>query len=116
MKHSAKTPQFEELRSLDLQKCHSVGDIVDAMRYCAFGARMLGEVAKTISTMASAEDKPLLVYDGLEKSPLHRVLQKFVEQGWCRRMITPAAFAKQKARAGNIIVVGAVSQTDAAPP
>jgi len=31
MKHSAKTPQFEELRSLDLQKCHSVGDIVDAM-------------------------------------------------------------------------------------
>lgn len=113
MKHSAKTPQFEELRSLDLQKCHSVGDIVDAMRYCAFGARMLGEVAKTISTMASAEDKPLLVYDGLEKSPLHRVLQKFVEQGWCRRMITPAAFAKQKARVGNIIVVGAFSERDA---
>src|SRR4029434_3628475 len=111
--NAVKTPQFEELRSLDLQKCHSVGDIVDAMRYCAFGARMLGEVAKTISTMASAEDKPLLVYDGLEKSPLHRVLRKLVEQGGCRRMMTPAAFAKQKARASNVIVVGAFSERDA---
>ena len=52
MKHSAKTRQFEELKSLDLQRCESVGDIVDAMRYCAFGARMLGEVAKTICEMA----------------------------------------------------------------
>ena len=40
-----KTPPFEELKSLDLQKCDSVGEIVSAMRYCAFGARMLGEVA-----------------------------------------------------------------------
>ena len=45
MKHSAKTLQFEELKSLDLQTCASVGDIVDGLRYCAFGARMLGEVA-----------------------------------------------------------------------
>ena len=86
MKHSAKTPQFEELRSLDLQKCHSVGDIVDAMRYCAFGARMLGEVAKSIGEMASAQDKPLLIYDGLEKTPLARLLENFVKNGWCRRI------------------------------
>lgn len=113
MKHSAKTLQFEELRSLDLQKCQSVGDIVDAMRYCAFGARMLGEVAKTICEMALAEDKPLLIYDGVENTPLGRLLKKFVTNGWCRRIFTPAAYAKQKTRGGNVIVVGAFSERDA---
>jgi hypothetical protein len=57
MKQSVKTLQFEELKSLDLQTCHSVGDIVDAMRYCAFGARMLGEVATTLRDMALADTK-----------------------------------------------------------
>ena len=60
--NAVKTPPFEELKSLDLQKCDSVGDIVNAMRYCAFGARMLGEVANTIFEMATAKDKPLLIY------------------------------------------------------
>ncbi|HEX6770331.1 MAG TPA: hypothetical protein VF208_13330, partial [Candidatus Binatia bacterium] len=113
MKHSARTPKFEELKSLDLQKCHSVGDIVDAMRYCAFGARMLGEATKTICEMASAKDKPLLIYDGLEKTPLGRLLQSFVKKGWCRRIMTPAAYAGQKARGGNVIVVGGFSERDA---
>ena len=113
MKHQAGTTQFEELRSIDLQRCDSVGDIVNAMRYCAFGARMLGEVAKTICEMASVPDKPLLIYDGLENTPLGRLLKKFVKNRWCRRMVTPAAYAKQKTRGGNVIVVGAFSERDA---
>ena len=113
MKHSAKTLQFEELKSLDLQKCTSVGDIVDAMRYCAFGARMLGEVAATMRDMASAKNKPLIIYDGLENSPLGRLLNKFVTNGWCKRVVQPAAYARQKARGDNVIVVGAFSERDA---
>jgi deoxyhypusine synthase len=113
MKHSAKTLPFEELRSLDLQKCGSVGDIVDAMRYCAFGARMLGEVAATMRDMASAQNKPLIIYDGLEISPLCRLLNKFVTNGWCKRVVQPAAYARQKTRGDNIIVVGAFSERDA---
>jgi len=113
MKHSKKKPQFEELRSLDLQQCHSVGDIVDAMRFCAFGARMLGEVAKTICEMVLAKDKPLLIYDGLEKTPLARLLRNFVKKGWCRSVVAPAAYAKQAARGGNVIVVGGFSERDA---
>ena len=115
MKHSAKTRQFEELKSIDLRRCESVGDIVDAMRYCAFGARMLGEVAKTICAMASAQDKPLLIYDGLENTPLGRLLKKFVKNRWCRRIVTPAAYAKMQTRGGNVIVVGAFSERDAEP-
>ena len=51
-----KTLKFEELKSLDLKKCATVGDIVDAMRYCAFGARMLGEVARTVYEMITSKE------------------------------------------------------------
>jgi deoxyhypusine synthase len=113
MKHSVKTLQLEELKSLDLQKCDTVGDIVNAMRYCAFGARMLGEVAHTILEMASAKEKPILIYDGLEHSPLGRLLKKFVANRWCKRIVSPPAYARQKRREKNVIVVGAFSERDA---
>ncbi|HSK31561.1 MAG TPA: hypothetical protein VLA17_16490, partial [Candidatus Limnocylindria bacterium] len=61
-----KTIKLEELHSLDLRQCATVGDVVAGMRYCAFGARMLGEVARTMYEMAAAKNKPLLIYDGLE--------------------------------------------------
>src|SRR5258706_15628379 len=109
MKHSAKSIQSEELRSLDLQQCHSVGDIVDAMRYCAFGGRMLGEVAATMRDMAAADTKPLLIYDGIENSPLSRLLRKFVANGWGPRLIQTAAFVRQKKTGDKIIFVRAVS-------
>ena len=62
--------EFEELKSLDLRACTTVAEIVGAMRYCAFGARMLGEVAKTIHEMITAKEQPVLIYGGLEESPL----------------------------------------------
>jgi deoxyhypusine synthase len=114
MSRSVKTLQFEELKSIDLQKCGSVGDIVAAMRYCAFGARMLGEVAATMRDMASAKTKPLLIYDGLENSPLARLLNRFVANGWCRRIVQPAVYARQKSAGENVIVVGAFSERDGA--
>ena len=113
MSRLVKTLQFEELKSLDLRTCETVGDIVDAMRYCAFGARMLGEVATTMRDMASAQNKPLIIYDGLENSPLGRLLNKFVTNGWCKRVVQPAAYARQKTRGDNVIVVGAFSERDA---
>ena len=105
--------QFEELKSLDLQKCASVGDIVDGMRYCAFGARMLGEVARTIQTMITAEKKPVLIYSGLARSPLGRLLRKFVEHKWCDRIVLPSQYASQRQRGENVIVVGAFSERNA---
>ena len=95
-KGSLEKLKFEELKSLDLQKCATVGDIVDGMRYCAFGARMLGEVARTIQTMIAAKKKPVLIYSGLENSPLGRLLHKFVENKWCDRIVLPSQYASQK--------------------
>jgi deoxyhypusine synthase len=108
-----KAIKFEELKSLDLKKCATVGDIVDAMKYCAFGARMLGEVARTIHKMASSKKKPLLIYDGAEKSPLAVLLKKFVKNRWCENIVPPSEYARQKNRGENVIVVGPFSERDA---
>src|SRR5262245_5500668 len=114
MSRLVKTLQLEELKSLDLQKCASVGAIVEAMRYCAFGARMLGEVAATLCSMVAAGAKPLIIYDGLEDSSLGRLLQKFVAEGWCRRIVTPNGYARQTRRGDDVVVVGAFSERDSA--
>src|SRR5687768_7340395 len=113
MKNSVKALKFEELKSLDLGECETVGDIVDAMRYCAFGARMLGEVAHTIRGMVTAGDKPVLIYDGIGDSPLGSLLQKFVSNKWCRRILSPSQYAKSKNGAESAIVVGVFSERDA---
>lgn len=107
------TTTFEELKSLDLRHCESVAEIVDGMRYCAFGARMLGEVANTLHQMATAKKKPVLIYDGLPNSPLGVLLERFVENGWCRSMVRPSEFAQRKGRQGDAIVVGGFSERHA---
>ena len=105
--------QFEELKSLDLYKCETVGDIVDAMKYCAFGARMLGEAAKTIHEMITSSQKPIIVYDGLLDSPLGLLLHSFVEKQWCAKIVSPSRYAKQENGAQNVVIVGAFSERDA---
>ena len=105
--------KLEELKSLDLQKCATVADIIDGMRYCAFGARMLGEVARTIQTMIVAKKKPVLIYSGLPNSPLGRLLRKFVENNWCDRIVIPSEYASQRRRGENAIIVGAFSERNA---
>jgi deoxyhypusine synthase len=105
--------QFEELKSLDLRRCATVGDIVDGMRTCAFGARMLGEVARTMQAMIAGPKKPIIIYDGLPRSPLGILLGKFVSKKWCASILLPSEYARGKSRGDNAIVVGAFSERDA---
>ena len=105
--------EFEELKSLDLRRCATVGDIVDGMRRCAFGARMLGEVARTIHEMVTSKRKPVIIYGGLRNSALALLLQKFVKRQWCARIVLPSEYAKTKTRGDNVIVVGAFSERNA---
>jgi deoxyhypusine synthase len=105
-----KDLKFEELKSLDLRKCKTVGDIVDGMRHCAFGARMLGEVTKTIHEMIASNETPVLIYDGLDSSPLGLLLQKFVQNKWCRRIALPSQYARPRNGGETIIVVGGFSE------
>lgn len=68
--------QLTPLAPLDLKACKTVGDIVSGMRSCSFGARMLGEVADTLT--AWAKDKPpgsVIIYDGEHDSRLGALLR-----------------------------------------
>jgi deoxyhypusine synthase len=105
-----KTPEFEELKSLDLRQCESVGDIVAAMRYCAFGARMLGEVANTIHQMIVSNENQTIIYDGVEDSQLGLLLREFVKNKWARKILLPSQYAKQKPSDENILVIGGFSE------
>jgi deoxyhypusine synthase len=105
--------EFEELKSLDLKRCTTVADIVDAMRYCAFGARMLGEGAKTIHEMILSKDKPILIYSGLPESALGLLLKKFVANKWCKKIFLPSDYAKRNKGGENVIVVGPFSERNA---
>ena len=105
-----RTPKFEELKCLDLRHCGSVADIVDGMRSCAFGARMLGEVARTLYHMITENKKPIFIYDGLPNSPLGLLLRKFVESNWCRAIVLPSEYARARTRGDNAIVVGGFSE------
>ena len=109
-KEAVKAVKFEELKSLDLRKCKTVGDIVEGMRYCAFGARMLGEVAKTIHEMIASKEIPVLIYDGLDSSPLGLLLQKFVENKWCRRITLPSQYNRPGNGGELVIAVGGFSE------
>lgn len=102
--------KFEALKSLDLRKCKTVGDIVEGMQYCAFGARMLGEAAKTILEFVGANRRPIIIYDGVDDSPLGRLLQKFGQNKWCDRIILPSEYAKEKTGGENAVVVGGFSE------
>jgi deoxyhypusine synthase len=107
---AAKPLEFEELKSLDLRKCNTVGDIVEGMRYCAFGARMLGEVTKTIHEMIASKKTAILIYDGLDSSPLRLLLQKFVDNKWFSRIILPSQYAEPGNGGENVVVVGGFSE------
>jgi deoxyhypusine synthase len=109
----AKPLKFEELKSLDLRQCGSVGDIVEGMRLCAFGARMLGEVAGTIRQMIASKETPVIIYDGPEETTLGRLLRKFVDRRWARRIVLPSRYAGGRSGEENVLVVGGFSERDA---
>jgi len=113
MREAPAAVKFEELKSLDLRKCATVGDIVGGLRYCAFGARMLGEVAKTIYEMISSKRRPIIIYSGLPNSPLGLLLQKFVDNKWCEKIAIPSEYARQRKGGENAIVVGPFSERNA---
>jgi deoxyhypusine synthase len=83
------------------------------MRYCAFGARMVGEVARTIQAMMAARQKPLLIHDGVSDSPLGVLLTRWIKNNWCAKVVEPADYVRARSGARNLIVVGPFSERHA---
>lgn len=103
---------MEKLELLDLSRCQTVSDVVAGMSRCSFGARMLGEVAETLTTWAQEREKPLIIYDGKCDTALGRLLDSMVLEGWFTGVMTPQEYAEFDAlrRYQHLVVVGGFSE------
>ena len=117
----ASKMKLQPLELLDLGKCQTVSEIVDGMSRCAFGARMLGEVAAKLTTWCAEEPKPVLIYDGLPSSPLGNLLGKQLvrEEELFSEVMTPEEYERiparaRQGRAKTALVVGGYSERHAA--
>lgn len=87
---------MKQLELLDLSKCATVSEIVAGMSRCSFGARMLGEVAETLTAWVQEETKPCLVFGGdMWGTPLGTTLRTMVDTGWFQGWWTPEEFVWQ---------------------
>lgn len=112
--------KLQPLELLDLGKCQTVSQIVDGMSRCAFGARMLGEVAAKLSAWCSDPHKPALIFDGISSSPLGELLGKQLvqkEKLFCE-VLTPEQYERipsksRQSRMKNALVIGSYSERHA---
>ncbi len=87
---------MEELTQLDIARTHTVSDMVDAMRLCSFGARMLGEVAQTLHQTIQEGAPPFLIFDGNRNAPLGKLMRHMVAKGWLSAMATPEEYIRHR--------------------
>src|SRR4051812_341323 len=109
----AEKLKLQPLELLDLGKCQTVSQIVDGMSRCAFGARMLGEVAATLTGWCSQPLKPAIIYDGVASTPLGKLLDKQLVQKakLFSEVLTPEEYERipsksRQRRISNALVVG----------
>ncbi|MEM9543393.1 MAG: deoxyhypusine synthase family protein [Cyanobacteria bacterium P01_E01_bin.42] len=103
----------KELQLLDLQKCNSVGDIVTAMSYCSFGARMLGETTTKIHNWIVERQTPIAIYDGRLDSKIGQLLQEMIARKWLAKIVAPRDYTRPVFGGENAIVIGAYSESAA---
>ena len=115
----AKKLNLQPLELLDLGKCRTVSQIVDGMSRCAFGARMLGEVAATLTTWCAQDPRPAILYDGIPTTPLGKLLKHLVQKAKLfSEILTPEEYDRLPARSRQkrlprALVVGAYSERHA---
>ena len=107
---SKQPKKLEELELLDLGKKETVGQIIDGLSKCSFGARMLGEVCRSIYEMLKAGKEAVVIYDGKGDSPLKKLLENMRQKGWFRSVVQPENFPTTKNQKSNLIVLGDFSQ------
>lgn len=99
--------QLQPLELLDLQKCNTVGKIVDGLSRCSFGGRMLGEVCATIEGWIKNGRQPIVVCDYRETS-VHDAVIDFVRKTRCGLYTTKQFIGKNQLNSVDhpIIMVG----------
>src|SRR3989344_7545577 len=98
--------KMEKLVPLDLSKTNTISEIVDGMSRCSFGARCLGEVAKTLTKWTIAEPRPYIVSDHLPRQ-LRKIVDEMVLIRWFSRHVTSEQYLDIRKKPGErILVIG----------
>lgn len=104
--------ELEPLEVLDIEKCQSVGTTVAQMEKCAIGARMIGEVVRSLEHLIAKGIKPTIIFDGKLETALGKLLETITfDKKWFSRMLRPEEFTQtDKGSIGAILVIGGFSE------
>lgn len=98
--------RLQPLERLDLSKHHTVaGLVLDGMRRCSLGARMLGNVAATLCEWCGEEPRPTIIYDGPD-GEVFNILKSWEHRGWVESVLTSSSFVEAGCLCHNLVVVG----------
>ncbi len=104
--------ELEELRPLDLSSRNTVSEIVDGLRYCSFGARMLGEVTASLEEIIKHKEHIIMIYNGKPDTPLARLLRQFVEKRWVAAMMPSEHYSSVRSKQDTLLLVGQYDERD----
>jgi deoxyhypusine synthase len=106
-----KLKKFKELSPLDLRSVKTVSELVEAMSFCSFGARMLGETAESLTRWIKNRP-PIAVCDYPLDDPVFRLIQKMKFDGWFSDILKPDELSTRTAAGylNNQVVIGSFSE------
>jgi deoxyhypusine synthase len=97
--------KMQKLEPLNLAKCATVGELVDGMSRCSFGARMLGDVAATLVKWATAKEKAVIIFGG-DLRVFGPLLQEATKKGWFSAVESSESYLAKKIRSKRALIVG----------
>lgn len=103
-------PKLGEFAPLELSKCHTVGQILEAMSKTPVGSGMLGRLAIDLRGVIASGRRPLVIFDGQRSSPLGLLLDEMRKRGWIWDPTTPDDYLVYADSGRTILVVGRFSE------
>ncbi|MBI4138924.1 deoxyhypusine synthase family protein [Candidatus Uhrbacteria bacterium] len=100
--------QLEPLSPLDLKACATVSDIVNGMMQCSFGARMLGEVAETLTEWAIENRRVEIICDARPDDQIWNFFARIRKFAPSFHPTYATHFIESGVMAGNGLIVGPI--------
>lgn len=103
-------PNLERFVPLELSKCQTVGQILEAMSKTPVGSGMLGRLCVDLGKLIAQGEKPLVIFDGQPVSPTWLLLHQMYERDWIWGPTTPEEYAAGGETDRIVLVVGRFSE------
>jgi len=91
--HDGASDGLEPLAPLDLERCHTVSELLDGMSRCSFGARAVGEAAVVLQRMVEDRDcfKVLTLSGAMTPAKMGLVVCDMIDWGMVDAVISTGA-------------------------